>query len=215
MKEIEKLIAELRHEYTLEELSEDSVLANPIEQFSAWFSQALEANVAEPNAMSLATVAPDGRPSIRIVLLKGFDERGFIFYTNYESRKGEELAANPHASVCFFWHELERQVRIEGRTIKLTAEESDTYFATRPDGSKLGAWISPQSRVITRDLMGKRKAEFSGKFSGKTISRPPYWGGYILQPEMLEFWQGRPDRLHDRICYKQEADHWNIFRIAP
>jgi pyridoxamine 5'-phosphate oxidase len=214
MKEIEKLISELRHEYTGEELSEDSVSSNPVEQFSSWFSQALEANVSEPNAMSLATVSSDCKPSIRIVLLKGFDERGFIFYTNYESRKGEELAANPHASVCFFWHELERQVRIEGTVKKLSAKESDTYFETRPEGSKLGAWISPQSRTISKEFMEQRKAELAEKFNDK-ISRPPYWGGYILQPHFIEFWQGRPDRLHDRICYKLEDKNWKIFRIAP
>jgi pyridoxamine 5'-phosphate oxidase len=209
-------IAELRKDYARDSLDEASVEANPIRQFEIWFKQALDARLPEPNTMTLATVDAAGRPSARIVLIKGFDERGFVFFTNYESRKGQDLAANPHASLLFYWIELERQVRIEGTVVKTSSEESDAYFVSRPLGSRIGAWASAQSREIaSRAELEAREAQFAERF-GETPPRPPHWGGYRLVPETIEFWQGRPSRLHDRILYTRADDGaWRISRLSP
>ena len=207
-------IADLRQSYEKNVLLETAAQASPIDQFSAWFADAVAAEVPEPNAMTLATVDQRGQPSARIVLIKGFDERGFVFFTNYESRKGHDLAGNDRAALLFFWQPLERQVRIEGRIERVEAELSDAYFAGRPLGSRLGAWASPQSRPTTRDALEARQAEFAERY-GDTPPRPAHWGGYRLRPETFEFWQGRPSRLHDRLQYLSEADGWRIQRLAP
>lgn len=209
-------LADLRKDYARGSLDETSVDANPIRQFDAWFKQALDARLPEPNTMTLATVDARGYPSARIVLIKGADERGFVFFTNYESRKGLDLATNPHASLLFYWIELERQVRIEGTVVKTSAEESDMYFNSRPLGSRIGAWASEQSRPLeSRALLEARESSFSERF-GETPPRPPHWGGYRLVPDTIEFWQGRPSRLHDRILYTREsAQGWRISRLSP
>ena len=212
-REIEKL----RTDYGKAELDESLVAADPIAQFQAWLRQALAANVNEANAMTLATADEAGRPSARIVLLRGLDERGFVFFTNYLSRKGEQIATNPMAALCFFWPELERQVRIEGRISKTSPEESDAYFLGRPSGNRLGAWASPQSQKLgDRQALKDLVTHWETQFKGLEIPRPEHWGGYRLAPDRIEFWQGRPSRLHDRICYQQEADgSWKIDRLAP
>lgn len=207
-------IADLRQKYGKFELLESGMAGTPFEQFTQWFAQALEAGVAEPNAMTLATVGPDQAPSARIVLLKGFDENGFVFYTNYESRKGRDLAAHPQAALLFFWQPLERQVRIEGRIEKTTAEESDAYFRSRPLGSRIGAWVSPQSQPISREALEARNAELTAQL-GDDPQRPPHWGGYRVVPHRVEFWQGRPSRLHDRLAYELQGDAWVLQRLAP
>jgi len=209
-------LADLRKDYACGSLDETSVDADPIRQFEAWFKQALDARLPEPNTMTLATVDARGYPSARIVLIKGVDERGFVFFTNYESRKGQDLAANPHASLLFYWIELERQVRIEGTVVKTSAEESDAYFNSRPLGSRVGAWASDQSRPLaSRALLEAREQSFSERF-GENPPRPPHWGGYRLVPETIEFWQGRPSRLHDRILYtRQSTGAWRISRLSP
>lgn len=208
-------VADLRQKYGKFELLESTMAATPVEQFTRWFSEALEAGVPEPNAMTLATLSPDLHPAARIVLLKGFDERGFVFYTNYESRKGRELAEHPRASLLFFWQPLERQVRIEGHIEKTSTEESDDYFHSRPLGSRIGAWVSPQSQPITRDALEARTVELTESL-GDNPSRPPHWGGYRVVPHCVEFWQGRPSRLHDRLVYRlQDESGWALQRLAP
>lgn len=209
-------IASIRKDYSKQELDLQDVLTNPILQFNKWFSEALKAEVTEPNAMSLATVGDYGWPSCRIVLLKGVEEEGFVFYTNYDSKKGHQLNIHPFAALTFFWPELERQVRIEGSVQKVSPELSDEYFGSRPEDSRLGAWASPQSsRISDRKFLEQRIDDLAKQFKGQAIGRPPHWGGYVVIPTMVEFWQGRPSRLHDRIQYRLENDQWIIERLAP
>lgn len=211
-----KQIAKLRREYSTSTLTEDEVDPNPVDQFAVWFQQALDAEVRDANAMTLSTVSPEGKPSSRIVLLKGFDETGFQFFTNYESRKGMELAQNSHAALCFFWPVLERQVRIEGKAEKLSRKASEQYFRQRPRQSQLGAWASHQSRPVeTREEFEDRFEKLERQFAGKEIPIPGFWGGYLLRPEKIEFWQGREGRLHDRLLYSREAGRWEISRLSP
>jgi pyridoxamine 5'-phosphate oxidase len=211
-----KLIQDLRRNYKLKSLDQKDVLENPFEQFSLWFEETLNSKLPEPNAMILATATKDGKPSVRALLLKGFDEKGFIFYTNYESRKGGELALNKNASILFFWPELERQIRLEGTVEKISLEESKKYFDTRPYKSRIGAWASNQSRVIeSRFVIVKKFLKYFIKFHSMEIPLPPYWGGYILKPDSFEFWQGRANRLHDRVRYKIEDEKWKIERLSP
>jgi len=209
-------IADLRKDYVRESLDEKDVARDPIVQFARWFQEALNSGFTEPNAMTLATADAQGRPSARILLLKGYDARGFVFFTNYESRKGRELEENPYASLLFHWVELERQVRIEGRVEKVAPEESEEYYRSRPLGSRVGAWASPQSRVLAdRASLERRLGELTQQL-GEDPPRPPHWGGYRLVPECLEFWQGRPSRLHDRVRYALvSAGNWRIERLAP
>lgn len=208
-------IADIRQNYEKSELLESQAAGNPFDQFAAWFGQAVDAGQHEVNAMTLATATPAGVPSARIVLLKGFDERGFTFFTNYLSRKGQELLENPHASLLFFWSALERQVRLEGTIEKVAPDESEAYYHSRPLGSRLGAWVSEQSRPTTREALEARVAEMTARF-GDNPPRPEHWGGYRLVPARIEFWQGRPSRLHDRLLYTRQPDgHWERTRLAP
>lgn len=211
-------IAHLRRDYSLAGLSEGDLSADPIQQFQKWFQEALAAEITEPNAMVLATVDAAGQPSTRVVLLKAVDERGFSFFTNYESRKGREMASNPRAALTFPWIELERQVCITGRVGKVSREESDAYFKQRPRASRLGAWASPrQSEVVPdRATLEERMRRFEAQHPGEDVPLPPYWGGYILAPDAVEFWQGRPSRLHDRLRYSRQPDGaWKIERLSP
>lgn len=210
-------ISDLRREYSLGSLRRQDLLPDPIAQFRVWFDAALAAGLTEPNAMTLSTVTPDGKPSARIVLLKGVDERGFSFFTNYGSRKGRELAANPNAALTFLWKEMERQVRVEGTVSKVSAEESESYFRTRPRNSRLGAWGSNQSEVIAnREVLEKNMADFQARYPGDDVPLPPNWGGYIVKPLAIEFWQGQRSRLHDRLVYRRQPDDsWLVERLAP
>lgn len=209
--------ADLRKDYRMESLSENDVFRNPFQQFDKWFQEALSAGIEEPNAMTLATSSSDGIPSARIVLLKGYNEQGFVFFSNYESYKARQLEENPRACLVFFWKELERQVRITGIVLKVSAAESDEYFNSRPHGSRIGAWASPQSRVIeSRDWLEQNVAQFEKLFNSNPHERPPHWGGYRIQPVSIEFWQGRSNRLHDRVQYSLKEDGgWMIERLAP
>ena len=214
---MDKAIADLRQDYTLEDLSETEVNSNPFLQFKEWFSQALSAKILEPNAMTLATTTTDGKPSARMVLLKDFDERGFVFFTNYNSQKGQELAENPQAALVFWWAELERQVRICGRVEKVSDTESDKYFYSRPSNSRLGAWASNQSEVIeSREVLEQQLEEFKQKYQNQDVPRPSHWGGIRVIPTEIEFWQGRSSRLHDRLLYRRIEDNsWKIERLSP
>jgi len=209
-------IADLRKNYTHGGLSEAEAGDDPVTLFQAWFVAAAEGGLPEPNAMTLATATPDGKPSARVVLLKAFDERGFTFFTNYDSRKGTELTANPQAALVFLWHEFERQIRVEGRVERSSDAESDEYFHVRPLGSRLGAWASGQSAVIPdREFLETRQAEWTAKYAGQEVPRPPHWGGFRVVPESVEFWQGRPSRLHDRIRFQRTSVGWQRERLSP
>lgn len=210
-------IADLRKDYTQQALTEQDIDPNPIVQFHHWFEQALAAQVPEPNAMTLATATLEGKPSARIVLLKEVSEQGFIFFTNYESHKGQELIANPWAALTFWWAELERQVRIEGTVQQTAPLDSDNYFQSRPRESQLGAWVSPQSQVIAnRSVLEDLWQDLSRRYENQPIPRPPHWGGFCLNPSVIEFWQGRPSRLHDRLSYRRHNQHhWLVERLAP
>jgi pyridoxamine 5'-phosphate oxidase len=210
-------IASLRREYATQVLLESEVADDPIIQFERWWQQAIESELIEPNAMTLATASCDGVPSARIVLLKGLQKEGFVFYTNYNSYKAQQLAENPKASLVFFWKELERQVRVVGLVKKIAAEESDAYFLSRPAGSQLGALVSPQSTVIeSRNWLDEKYRQVENEWQTAAIKRPQWWGGYIVNPVVIEFWQGRPSRLHDRLQYSLQQDNtWKIERLAP
>ena len=206
----------LRKEYTSAGLDRADLDPDPIVQFHGWFEKVVDADLHEPNAMTLATATRDGRPSARVVLLKGYDERGFVFYTNYEGRKAGELEANPTCALLFYWGALERQVRIEGRASRLSGEESDAYFSSRPRGSRLGAWASQQSLPVEdRSVLEQRVRELEAEYEGREIPRPPFWGGYRVEPEVIEFWQGRESRLHDRLVYHRYRGGWEIERLQP
>lgn len=210
-------LADIRNNYSRQALTEESVSQDPIEQFQVWLEEALQAKVEEPTAMVLSTVNTAGRPSARVVLLKDVSPQGLSFFTNYDSRKGQELNQNPFASVTFFWPALERQVRIEGKVSKVAPEVSDAYFQSRPKGSKIGAWASPQSKAIeSRQVIEDADQKLTEQYAtSEEIPRPPHWGGYQLQPDRVEFWQGRPNRLHDRIVYEQQDGNWQTKRLAP
>jgi pyridoxamine 5'-phosphate oxidase len=210
-------IADIRKDYRLHSLSENEVDANPFRQFDTWWQEATNSAIEEVNAMTLATASAEGIPSARIVLLKSYDDRGFVFFSNYNSYKGMNMDENPRACLVFFWKELERQVRITGLVEKVSAAESDEYYNSRPEGSRIGAWASPQSTVITsRDWLEVQQNQYAKEFLSKPIVRPPHWGGYRVKPITIEFWQGRPDRLHDRLQYSlEENGGWMIERLAP
>lgn len=213
---LNKQVADLRKDYRLASLDEQDVSPDPLVQFEHWWKDALTSEVDEANAMTLATSTPDGYPSARIVLLKSFDADGFVFFTNYESRKGQEMAANPKVSLLFFWRELERQIRIDGVVSKVAPEMSDEYYNSRPPGSRLSAIVSPQSKIVPhRSFLEEQVKILAEKYVLKEPERPAYWGGYAVKPLRMEFWQGRSSRLHDRLLYTQEGTNWRIDRLAP
>src|SRR6059058_4837608 len=217
MMEVPRDPAASRYEHVGKGLRRSDLDPDPIKQFSNWFTAAIEAGIRDVNAMSLATAGPDAKPTVRIVLLKGFDQEGFVFFTNYESEKGKQLAENPNAALGFYWIELDRQIRINGAVERTSREESERYFHSRPLGSQLGAWASRQSEVIDgRRVLDARMAEMTERFGDKPIPLPPHWGGYRVKPEVIEFWQGRPNRLHDRFRYRRQTDDtWLVERLAP
>lgn len=209
-------LADLRKDYSLAGLAEKDLAKDPFRQFEKWFAEAEAAKIAEPNAMVLATSTREGRASTRVVLLKGLDGRGFVFYSNYESRKGRELEGNPRASLCFPWVGMERQIIVEGTVTRVAREESEAYFHSRPRASQLGAWASAQSTIIaSRRVLDDSVKALEQKYAGQEIPLPPQWGGWRLMPEMVEFWQGRRNRLHDRLRYRREKENWTIERLAP
>lgn len=209
-------VADLRRDYTRDGLLETQAPAEPLSLFATWFEQAVEIETTEANAMMLATADTTGQPHLRTLLLKGMDDRGFVFFTNYESAKGQQLQANPHAAMTFWWHDLERQVRIEGVIERISDEESDAYYHSRPLGSRLGAWASPQSEVIaSRDVLENNLQQLQQQYTDQAPERPPHWGGFRLKPQLIEFWQGRPSRLHDRLNYRLNGTRWQRERLAP
>ncbi|HEX4372010.1 MAG TPA: pyridoxamine 5'-phosphate oxidase [Puia sp.] len=209
-------LADMRKDYQLQKLSEESVADNPFLQFKTWWNEAVEAKIDEVNAMTLATASGESIPAARTVLLKAFDENGFIFFSNYDSNKGKQLQENPRACLVFFWKELERQIRITGTVSKTSGKESDDYFNSRPEGSRIGAWASPQSHIIaSREWLEENEKEFRKKFDNEKLLRPENWGGYRVMPSVIEFWQGRTNRLHDRIQYSLLNSKWIIERLAP
>lgn len=209
-------LSSIRKDYTLQSLNETDVETHPIAQFTKWWQEAINSEIDEVNAMTLATVTADNKPNARIVLLKGYNENGFVFYTNYNSKKGKEIERNPFACLVFFWKELQRQIRIEGEIEKVSDEENNEYFESRPQGSKMGAWASPQSTVIqNRAIIEESFINCEKRFSDGNIPRPSHWGGYVVKPIQIEFWQGRSNRLHDRIRYSLKNDEWIIERLAP
>jgi pyridoxamine 5'-phosphate oxidase len=209
-------IADLRRDYALARLDESNVSADPIAQFERWFNEALEAKVMEPNAMALATATREASPSVRMVLLKGVDQRGFAFFTDYRSQKGVELSSNPRAALVFYWSELERQVRATGRVSTISADESEAYFRSRPLNSRLGAWTSHQSQVIPdRAVLEEKARQVAQRYPDDNVPLPPYWGGYRITPEIIEFWQGRQSRLHDRLRYRRDGESWRMERLSP
>lgn len=212
---MEKKIGNIRIDYMLKTLSEDGVADTPMKQFALWWDEAIDSKIIEVNAMTLSTVSPEGQPSARIVLLKDFSDKGFTFFTNYESKKAIEIAHNNKASLVFFWKELQRQVCIEGIVEKVSEAESEAYFQSRPYGSRIGAWSSPQSRtILSRGILEENEKQYKEKFP-QDVPKPPYWGGYIVLPTRIEFWQGRSSRLHDRIVFELNNNEWKRFRIAP
>ena len=216
MEDLRNYINSLRHDFAKQKLDETDINPNPFFQFAKWFEEAVGAQILDPNAMTVCSSTKDGKPSARILLLRNFSENGFVYYTNYNSRKGSEIAVNPQCALLFFWPELERQIRIEGTVQKQTAEESDKYFNSRPRESKLGAWTSEQSKVIAnRNVLNEKYEALSKQYPDEHVPRPPYWGGYLLKPVSIEFWQGRPNRLHDRILYTLENNKWKIERLSP
>lgn len=209
-------IANLRQDYKLHALLEADANPDPIVQFQTWFDESVAAQLPEPNAMTVATATPDGIPSARVVLLKGLDDRGFVFFTNYDSHKGQELQANPHAAIVFLWTELERQVRIQGAVERISTAESDKYYYSRPAGSRLGAWASEQSQVIAdRTVLETRLEQLQTEYPDGDIARPSHWGGFRVMPTLIEFWQGRSSRLHDRLRYQKVGENWTIDRLSP
>ncbi|OBQ40907.1 MAG: pyridoxine 5'-phosphate oxidase [Anabaena sp. CRKS33] len=214
---MDKSIADLRKDYTLKDLNENEIDKNPFIQFKIWFNQSVAAQLPEPNAMTLATCTPDGKPSARMVLLKDIDERGFVLFTNYKSQKGQEISVNPQAALVFWWAELERQVRIVGTVEKISSAQSDSYFEVRPPFSRLGAWASNQSEVIAnRDVLEAQLIEFQRQYENQEVPRPPHWGGFRVIPQEIEFWQGRSSRLHDRLRYTLiDNGNWKIERLSP
>jgi pyridoxamine 5'-phosphate oxidase len=216
MKNISEKIAQMRREYVSQPFNENQVARDPITQFKRWFDEAALSEQPDAEAMTLSTATLDGRAAARVVLLKGCDDRGFVFFTNYESHKSREMMTNPHVAMTFYWHALHRQVRIEGSAEKVTPEESEEYFQTRPRGSQIGAWASPQSEEISdREALERRVREIEARFKGRPINCPPFWGGFRVKPEKVEFWQGRESRLHDRILYTFRDEEWRISRLAP
>ncbi len=210
------LLADIRRDYKLQSLNEEDVAMDPFAQFDRWWHEAVTSHIDEVNAMTLATATKEGIPSARIVLLKGYDINGFVFFTNYNSHKGKEIADNPYASLVLFWKELERQIRVDGTIEKIDAAQSDAYFQSRPAGSRIGAWASPQSTVIeNRKVIENNFLQLEEKFGCENIPRPEHWGGYVVKPVSIEFWQGRSSRLHDRIRYTKNDHHWKIERLAP
>jgi pyridoxamine 5'-phosphate oxidase len=209
-------IADIRKDYKLQTLLEADVAPDPITQFGKWWEEAVNSAIDEVNAMTLATIDKNNMPSARIVLLKGYDKNGFVFFTNYQSHKGEQLLQNPNACLVFFWRELERQIRITGKVEKISGKDSDAYFTSRPAGSRIGAWASPQSSVIAnRTVIEEKLKDLEQQFGDNNIPRPPHWGGYIVKPIQIEFWQGRPSRLHDRMQYTLQEGSWVVERLAP
>lgn len=207
---------QMRQEYAAGSLNEAEMPQSPLKAFKEWLKYAIDSGLSEPNAMTVATATTDGKPSARVVLLKEVNDNGFVFFTNYLSRKGRELIVNPETAIVFDWHDIERQVRVEGRAEKLSAEESEAYFNERPEDAKIGAWASPQSKIVKdREELEKLQEEIEEQFDNIPIHRPSHWGGYLIKPSVIEFWQGRPSRMHDRIVYYKTEDGWTKHRLAP